>query len=171
MSCRCSPSYQMGLYHLLERKTTGRAQATKHTANLTCLLSLNNSKAVKCKHLGLIIIELRLQAVQHHPSYTRSRAWTQLSLTAACNSSVCCRLCEPSCLAFLSKPLDFSSPYTNDDQQANDNHSPQQDSGTPFNKHLPLCGWSRPAQLEICSHLCIYLAEHYTNCFSIKMQY
>ena len=149
MSCRCSSSHQMGLYHLLERKTTGYAQATKHTANLTHLLSLNNSKAVKCKHLGIIIIELRLQTVQHHPSGFAAGVRTQRSLPAVCNSSFCCRLCEPSCLAFLRKPWDFSSPYTNDDQQANNNHLPHQDSGTPFKQGLPLCGWSSPTQLEM----------------------
>jgi len=114
-------------------------QQILHAANLMCLLSLNNSKAVKCKHLWLIITALRLQTVQHHLLGFAAGVSTQSSLAAVRNSSFCCRLCEPSCQAFLRKPLDFSSPYTNDDQQANDNHSPQQDSSTPFNKHLPLC--------------------------------
>lgn len=135
MSCRCSSSHKISLYHLLERKTTGCAQATKHTANLTHLLSSNNSEAIKCNQLGLRIIELRLQIVQHHPLGFAAGVRTQPSLTAVCNSSFRCRVPEPSCLA-----LDFSSPYSNDDQQANVNHTPQQDSGTPFNKRLPLCG-------------------------------
>lgn len=48
---------------------------------------------------------------------------------------------KPSCLALLRKPSNFSSPCANDKQQANDSHSPEQDSWEKqLNKRLPLCG-------------------------------
>lgn len=120
----------MGLYHLLERKAAGHAQATKYPANLRCLLTLNNSKAL---------------GANNYWNKTPDTPASAFGLCSSCKNtaqphccSSCCRLCKPSCLALLGKPLNFSSPSTNDDQQANDYHSPQQDLGNPFNKCLPL---------------------------------